>query len=179
MMLKKLCDTFKTTLALRQLHKKMKQPPAQSTRQKGIAHIGCIVDIDHFQNPEAFYELTAELAPAPKTLKIIRYTRKRGQTHQLPQTLPLFSNKDLGWNGNIKNNDVAEFTKREYDLLINYYQEDNLMLKLVSVTTVARLKVGLGTPNTPINDLILNTPLNNFTIFKSELKKYLTILNQL
>ena len=53
------------------------------------------------------------------------------------------------------------------------------MMKLLSVKTPARLKVGLGAQDPKVNDLILNTPLNDFKLFKGELKKYLKILNEI
>ena len=64
-------------------------------------------------------------------------------------------------------------------MLINYYEDDNLMMKLLSVKTPARLKVGLGAQDPKVNDLILNTPMNDFKLFKSELKKYLKVLKEI
>ena len=91
----------------------------------------------------------------------------------------MFSDKDLGWKGQIENSYVLEFLSREYDMLINYYEDDNLMMKLLSVKTLARLKVGLAAQDPNINDLILNTPLSDFKLFKSELKKYLKVLKEI
>lgn len=91
----------------------------------------------------------------------------------------MFSDKDLGWKGQIENGYVLEFLGREYDMSINYYEDDNLMMKLLSVKTSARLKVGLGAQDPKVNDLILNTAMNDFKLFKSELKKYLKVLKEI
>ncbi|MEO2053211.1 MAG: hypothetical protein ABGX00_15760 [Allomuricauda sp.] len=155
----------------------MDKPPKSIAREKGITSVGCIVDVDNFEKAESFYELIDEYALRPNAIKIIGY--KREYDKNSPYAIQIFSDKDLGWKGQIENGYVLEFLGREYDMLINYYEEDNLMMKLLSVKTQARLKVGLGTQDAKVNDLILNTPLKDFKLFKSELKKYLKVLNEI
>lgn len=176
MFFKKLRDTFKIKSGLTYVQKKIEEPRRSFTGKKGITRVGCIVDMDHFQNTEAFYELVKEFSLNPNAIKIIGYKKKK---YMMPYTIPVYSDKDLGWKGTLHNKDVAEFLKQEYDLLINYYEDDNVMLKLLSVKTPARLKVGLGTLDARLNDLILHLPLNDFNGFKNELKKYLNVLNEL
>lgn len=177
MFLKKLWETYKIHSGHRHLQKQIAELPLPVIREKGIARIGCLVDVDHFPDVAVFYELQTLLSLKPDAVKIIGYTSKDPET--LSYTIPLFSDRDLGWRGGIKNKEVAAFIKQEYDLLLNYYDQDHLMLELVSVATPARLKVGLGTVDPNMNDLILHLPLKDFNGFKDELKKYLTILNEL
>nr|WP_313790806.1 hypothetical protein [Allomuricauda sediminis] len=155
----------------------MEKPSLTSTRKKGITSVGCIVDVDRFANAEAFYGLIEEFSLRPNAIKIIGY--KREYDKNSPYAIQMFSDRDLGWKGQIENGYVLEFLGREYDMLINYYDEDNLMMKLLSVKTPARLKVGLGSQDSKVNDLILNTSLKDFKLFKSELKKYLKVLNEI
>lgn len=177
MFLKGLRDTLKIKSGRRYLQKKMEELPTPTSQKKGITRLGCIVDVDHVQNVASLHELTEAFALKPNAVKIMGYTREA--THENPYAVPLFSDTDLGWKGAIHNGNVAEFLKWEYDVLINYYAEDYLLLKLLSVKTSARLKVGLGTLDPRINDLILHIPLNDFNGFKRELKKYLNVLNEL
>ncbi|SNZ00665.1 DUF6913 domain-containing protein [Flagellimonas pacifica] len=177
MFLKGLQDKFKVKSGLKYLQEEMEKPPTVVDRDKGISSIGCIVDVDNFQNAEVFYELIDDFSLRPNAIKIIGY--KREYDKNSPYAIQIYSDKDLGWKGVIENGYVLEFLGREYDMLINYYQEDNLMMKLLSVKTQARLKVGFGTLDPKINDLILNTSFKDFKIFKSELKKYLKVLNEL
>nr|WP_313777736.1 MULTISPECIES: hypothetical protein [Allomuricauda] len=155
----------------------MEKTSVSVPKKKGISRIGCIVDVDNFHNAEAFYDLIEEYSLRPNAIKIIGY--KREYDKNSPYAIQIYSDKDLGWKGEIENGYVLEFLGREYDMLISYYEEDNLMMKLLSVKTKARIKVGLGTLDPKINDLILNTPLKDFQLFKSELKKYLKVLNEL
>ncbi|WP_298925630.1 DUF6913 domain-containing protein [uncultured Allomuricauda sp.] len=177
MFLKGLQDKFKVKSGLKFLQEEMEKPPMTVDREKGITSIGCIVDVDNFQNAEIFYDLIDEFSLRPNAIKIIGY--KREYDKNSPYAIQIFSDKDLGWKGIIENGYVLEFLGREYDLLINYYEEDNLMMKLLSVKTPARLKVGFGALDPKINDLILNTPFKDFKVFKGELKKYLKVLKEL
>ncbi|RIV42302.1 DUF6913 domain-containing protein [Flagellimonas pelagia] len=177
MFIKGLQDKFKVKSGLKYLKEEMEKPSLPLAREKGITSMGCIVDVDHFANAEAFYELIEEFSLRPNAIKIIGY--KREYDKNSPYAIQMFSDRDLGWKGQIENGYALEFLGREYDMLINYYDEDNLMMKLLSVKTPARLKVGLGSQDSKVNDLILNTPLKDFKLFKSELKKYLKVLNEI
>lgn len=177
MFLRGIQDKFKVKSGLKHLREEMQKPPKCVAREKGITSVGCIVDVDHFEKADSFYELIDEFSLRPNAIKIIGY--KREYDKNSPYAIQIFSDKDLGWKGQIENGYVLEFLGREYDMLINYYEEDNLMMKLLSVKTQARLKVGLGSQDTKVNDLILNTPLKDFKLFKSELKKYLKVLNEI
>ncbi|BDW94304.1 MULTISPECIES: DUF6913 domain-containing protein [Flavobacteriaceae] len=177
MFLKGLQDKFKVKSGLKYLKEEMEKPPKSVTREKGVASIGCIVDVDNFSKAEVFYELIEEFSLRPNAIKIIGY--KSEYDKNSPYAIQMFSDKDLGWKGQIENGYVLEFLGREYDILINYYERDSLMMKLLSVKTPARLKVGLAAQDPKVNDLILNTPLNDFELFKSELKKYLKVLKEI
>nr|WP_299340812.1 hypothetical protein [Allomuricauda sp.] len=177
MILKGLQDKFKVKSGLKYLQEEMEKPPLAVERDKGITSIGCIVDVDNFPKADRFYDLIEEFSLRPNAIKIIGY--KRDFDKNSPFAIQMFSDKDLGWKGDIENGYVLEFLGREYDLLINYYQEDNLLMKLLSVKTPARLKVGFSSLDPKLNDLILNTPFKDFDEFKEELKKYLTVLNEL
>jgi len=177
MFFKGIQDKFKVKSSLKYLKEDMENPPFTEKRDKGIVNVGCIVDLDHFVDGEKFYELIDDFSLKPNGIKIIGY--KRDFEKGSPYAIQIFSDKDLGWRGEIENGYALEFMGREYDLLVNYYEEDNLLMKLLSVRTPARIKVGFGTLNPKINDLILHASMKDFTLFKSELKKYLTVLNEI
>ena len=177
MVLRGLKDKFKVKSGRKYLQEELEKPAIQVKRSKGISAIGCIVDVDAFSNAEAFYELIDEFSLRPNAIKIIGY--KRDFDKNSPYAIQMFTDRDLGWKGKIENGYVLEFLGREYDMVINYYTDDNLLMKLLSVRTPARIKVGLTSADPKINDLILKTPLKEFGTFKSELKKYLKILKEI
>mgnify|MGYP000271230245 FL=1 len=144
---------------------------------KGVSKIGCIVDLDLVDNANMFYDLIKEHKLKPNAVKIIGY--KKVHDKNSPYSTPVFSGSDIGYNGKIENNYALEFLNREFDVLISYYNTDNLALKLMTLQTRARVKVGFGEVDCNLNDLIMNIPLKDFSLFKAELGKYLKVLNEL
>lgn len=162
----------------RKFLKQLQQRSSESVGQgKKITSIGCIVDLDKFNDTNLFYQFIEEFSLRPNSIKIIGY--KSFYDKNSPYSTPVFSDKDLGWNGRIQNSYALEFVNREYDLLVNYYTDDYLLLQLMTLNTKARIRVGFGEVDKNLNDLILNTPISNFEVFKKELKKYLKVLKEI
>jgi len=177
MFLKVIKDKFKRK-SCRKLLKQLVGNPISVTREsKGIRSVGCIVDLDKFEKSELFFQFQEDFSLHPNAVKIIGY--KRYYDKNSPYATPVFSDKDLGWNGEIENSYALEFLGREYDLLVNYYDENSLLLNLMTVKTKARLKVGFKEIGPTFNDLMLDTPLKEFETFKKELKKYLGIFKEI
>ena len=177
MFLKTLKEKLKYKSGLKYLKREINKPNIDLQRSTGIVSVGCIVDLDMFEETSVFYEFLEEFSLAPNAVKIIGY--KNFYDKNSPYSTPVFSDKDLGWGGKIENSYALEFLYREYDLLINYYTEDKLLLRLMSLKTKAKIKVGFGEANNNLNDLIFNTFINDFKIFKKELGKYLIALNEI
>ena len=177
MFFKGIKDKFKHKSAVKFLKEELLKPVATVERSSGITSIGCIVDLDNFDKPELFFEFVDEYKLRPNAVKIIGY--KNYYDKNSPYSTPVFSDKDLGWKGAIENSYALEFLSRDYDLLVNYYNEDNLLLQLMTVKTKARVKVGFKEVDQRLNDLILEMPVKDFKTFKLELKKYLKVLNEI
>jgi len=178
MFLKALKEKLKYKSGLKYLRQELESSNTELIRgNKGIRSIGCIVDLDAFDDVNLLHDFIDDYSLRPNAVKIIGY--KSFYDKNSPYSTPVFSDKDLGWNGKIENSYALEFISREYDMLINYYTEEKLMLQLMSVKTRARIKVGFGEIDKKYNDLILNTPIKDFLTFKKELKKYLHILNEI
>ena len=176
-MFKGIKDKFKYNSGVKFLKQELAKEPQTINRSKGITSVGCIVDLDKFEDANLFYEFVEDYKLRPNAVKIIGY--KSFYDKNSPYSTPVFSDKDLGWNGNIENSYALEFLSREYDLLVNYYTEENLLIQLMSIKTKARFRVGFKDVDHVYNDLILDSPLNDFKTFKTELKKYLGVLNEI
>jgi hypothetical protein len=176
MFLRGLKEKFKHKSGLKFLREELKREPQSVVRPQGITSIGVIVDLDAFDRAERFFEFIESFGLRPNAVKIIGY--RSFYDKNSPYSTPVFSDKDLGWNGKIENSYALEFLSREYDLLINYYAQDNLMLQLMTVKTKARLKVGFAEVDRNLNDLILGIPIKEFATFRSELQKYLRVMKE-
>lgn len=176
-MFKGIKDKFKYKSGVKFLKEEISKPFATVKRKKGITSVGCLVDLDSFENPNHFYEFVDDYGLRPNAIKVIGY--KSYYDKNSPYSTPVFSDKDLGWNGNIENSYVLEFLSREYDMLVNYYNQENLLLQIMSIKTKARVRVGFKEIDSKYNDLILGTQIDDFKTFKQELKKYLKVLNEI
>lgn len=177
MFLKGLTDKFKYKSGLKYLKKELENPSETIQRRKGISSLGVIVDLDKFDKSDLFFEFVEEFSLRPNAVKIIGY--KNYYDKNSPYATPVFSDKDLGWNGKIENSYALEFLGREYDLLVNYYTSQNLLMQLMTIKTKARIKAGFPEVDSVYNDIILGTPIKDFKTFKYELKKYLRVLNEI
>ncbi|NNJ89809.1 MAG: hypothetical protein HKP53_10430 [Eudoraea sp.] len=177
MFLQGLKDKFKHKSGEKYLKNELLKNPEIERSKKGIKNVGVIVDLDTFDNADYFQQFIEIFNLRPNAVKIIGY---RGfYDKNSPYATPIFSDKDLGWGGAVENSYALEFLTKEYDLLVNYYTRDTLILKLMTVKTKARIKVGFAEIDTELNDLILQTQLQDFKTFKTELKKYLKVMNEL
>lgn len=176
MVFKAIQDKFKAKSGQKYLEDELKKP-RDIREKKGVSSIACIVDMDKFTDAEVFQSIRQELELKPNAVHVMGY--KRGQDKHGMFSIPFCTDKDLGWNGTIENGDFSEFSGRDYDVLVNYYLEDRLVLKLMSTKINARIRVGLKGGDNAMNDLIFDCQLNDFKTFRSELKKYLKILNEL
>ncbi|SHI94566.1 DUF6913 domain-containing protein [Pseudozobellia thermophila] len=176
-MFKGIKDKLKYNSGVKFLKQELAKELPTVDRSRGITSVGCIVDLDSFDDANVFYEFVEDYNLRPNAVKIIGY--KSFYDKNSPYSTPVFSDKDLGWNGNIENSYALEFLSREYDLLVNYYTKENLLVQLMSIKTKARFRAGFKDVDKVYNDLILDAPLNDFKTFKKELKKYLGVLNEL
>lgn len=176
-MFKRIKEKFKQRSASKVLEEILKLPLDSTSKKKGVVKVACLVNLEEFDKTKVFNKLLEEFSLRPNALKIIGY--KSFYDTNSPYATPVFSDKDLGWKGEIENSYVLEFLSREYDLLINYYTEENLIINLMSVKTKARIRVGFKQVDARLNDIIIDNPLDDFKTFKAELKKYLTVLNEI
>ncbi|WP_276392697.1 DUF6913 domain-containing protein [Eudoraea chungangensis] len=177
MFLKGLKDKFKLKSGRKFLKNALDNPLSVESRKQGITSVGILVDLDRFDNSEVFYQFVEDFRLRPNAIKIMGY--KSYYDKNSPYATPVFSDKDLGWNGEVENSYALEFLGKEYDMLVNYFNEENFMLHLMSVRTRARIKVGFAEVDDRLNDLILETPIEDFKTFKRELKKYLKVFSEI
>ncbi len=142
-----------------------------------IKSLGVILNIDEVDDFESFRKLTNFINVRPNKLKVIAYSASRKE--QSYRWDVCFSPKDFGWKGTIKNIELQTFLETEFDALISYYTNDELELKLLTALSKAQFKIGILQTDKRLNDLIIKTNLKEFDVFKTELYKYLTILNKI
>lgn len=137
-----------------------------------ILKVGCIIDtnldVDYFQ----ILELMENIGLKQKDVKIISYS---DTAFNDPFSKMRISKDSINFYGKIVSADANEFISYDYDLLINYFG-DNEILTLISSKTNSNFRVGYSESNKNINDIMFSNFFNNFEKFSNELIKYLKFL---
>ena len=144
---------------------------------KKTESVGVVLNLSEFDDFEAFRVFFSELKFNPNKIKIAAFTDDHKMV-ELSKEL-LFSKKQIGWKGKIKSNELETFINTKFDALISYYKEANLELNLITAQSKANFKIGISKDDERLYDLILDVKSKDFSVFKEELLKYLTILNKL
>ncbi|MFM1879568.1 MAG: hypothetical protein RLZZ241_2434 [Bacteroidota bacterium] len=143
---------------------------------KELKQVGVLVDLDRFSNLDQFNGLSSLLNLSPVAIRIVGYSKSAVKDKVF--SVPVLTDRNLGWNGMIEFQPMNDFIGQEYDLLINYFNEDNLMLKLANVHITAGLRVGFLSAPAYLNDLIINVNPLEYMAFEAELQRYLKVLTK-
>ena len=128
--------------------------------------LGFLVDESIFQDFETLYDFSNVLG-----------VQRKKNTPSLRQNQ--VSDKDFAWDGTVKNRSAQEFLNQPFDVLIGYYGGSNAFLDMMVSGSKAKFKIGGIDADKRLFDLTIAVALENMEAFKSETKKYLTVLNKL
>ena len=142
-----------------------------------IKSVGVILNANEFADFEAFRTFLKSLGIKPNKTKIIAYAEEEQEVNYHWNTY--FGPKDFGWNGKINNIELSTFVETEFDALISFYKQETWELNLITAESKANFKIGLSNNDQRLYDLIIDVKPSEFTLFNSELQKYLTVLNKL
>ncbi|NRA92712.1 MAG: hypothetical protein HRU26_08510 [Psychroserpens sp.] len=142
-----------------------------------MSSVGVILNMNEFSDFDAFRTYFKSIGILPARVKIIAFVEDAKQANPLWDTY--FNPKDFGWKGKINNVDLQDFVNTEFDVLVSYYAEECLELKLITAVSKANFKVGLIQKDKRMYDLMMDVKPKDFHLFKVELTKYLTVLNKI
>jgi len=144
---------------------------------KRIESVGIVLNLVEYDDFESFRLFFEALKLNPNKIKLVGFVEDP-KLLELSREL-LFSEKQIGWKGKIKNNELQSFLNTPFDVLVSYFKNDNLDLNLITALSRANFKVGLSGKDIRFYDLVLDVLPNEFNVFKNEFIKYLTILKKI
>lgn len=150
---------------------------SNSTQTKQIVElqtIGVLLNYSDFNDFEAFTLLFKELGLTSPKCRVAAFIKDEKQITNTWNTY--FIPKNIGWNGKLLSVDLESFINTDFDVLIGYYNENEVEVNLIAALSKAKFKIGLKEVDKRIFDLIINVRTNELNVFKIELKKYLRIL---
>ncbi|MDA6071340.1 hypothetical protein NJT12_17105 [Flavobacterium sp. AC] len=139
-----------------------------------IQTIGLLIDESSFQHSKQLVNELVLQGIAPENIKIVAYRSKfkEKQTY----LIPTFGKKHINWNGEIATVFLNEFIETEFDLLISYYSIETGILMMITSKSKAKFKVGFAAVDKNLNRWMINTTIENYKLFVTELFKYLKSL---
>ncbi len=142
-----------------------------------VKTIGFLIDEAHTLDLEKFYECFKDFDLQPKDVKVFSFVESKKRLPSLRQNQ--VQNKDFDWKGILHNQNAQEFLDTEFDVLIGYYSGPHEIMDLLVAASKAKFKAGFQGADERLYDLLLDLPFKDFTLFKSELKKYLLVLGKM
>ena len=142
-----------------------------------VVKIGLIVDESNFVKTDELKQEIISNGIADGNIKIIAYRDvldpKKVYQHST------FGLKDINLKGKFTDKILNEFISEEFDLLINYYNENKPFLLFLTQNSKAKFKVGFSNVDKRLNHLLINIALEDYKGFSHELFRYLKILNKI
>lgn len=142
-----------------------------------IKTVGIIFDETYFYEKDNLVKELVNEGILETNVEVLVFKNKIKKTETFDY--PVFSYKNLSWNGKIEKPEVQQFVNEPFDLLINYYDTEKAALLLVSQLSKANFKVGFSVVDKRLNHFMIDTNAENYKIFVGELFKYLRILNKI
>lgn len=149
----------------------------RSGMNNAIKTIGILYNGDKIKEVAFFKALISSLKISEENvtyLALVTFDKKQ------PSLLKhSFSKKDFSWFGNLKSSLTKEFVRKNFDMLISYYDTADEYLDLITAQSNASFKVGLAKADERLFDLMLAVRPNEKADFNAEILKYLKILRKL
>ena len=90
-----------------------------------------------------------------------------------------FTENDINWKGKFTQTSFKIFLEEPLDLIIGYFNTNNVFLETAILQSKAQFKVGFSDINPHLYEIEISEKVENIVAFTSELKRYLKIINKL
>ena len=138
---------------------------------KNVQTIGLLIDESNFEHSEALIKELTLQGIALENIKVVAYREKFKEKETYSR--PTFGKKHISWRGETTEDFLNEFVNSKFDLLLSYYNVEDVFLMLITSKSKAKFKVGFATVDQNLNRWMISTELENYKLFVSELFRYL------
>ncbi len=156
------------------LNKKL-QSTAHLMLPASVKTIGLIVDEVNFLNTKLLIKELIAGGIRPENIVTIQF--KKDVVNKREGGFFNLEYNQLQWNGKFKGVDPAEFLSKKYDVLISYYDHEEIVLMQFTHQTQACLKVGFASVDSRLHHFTIQTIVANHEGFVKEFFKILKLLN--
>lgn len=138
---------------------------------KDLKSVGLLIDESKFDESENLVSEIIAQGIDEQCIKVVAFRNTLDKKESY--SFSVFEKNSINWNGKIKDAALLEFSSKEFDLLISYYDTNNEILEMVTSLSKAKFKVGFEASERKLNQLVIKTNLQNYKLFIFELFKYL------
>ena len=144
---------------------------------KPIKSVGILVKENSKFDFEALKKLQKKINIGSKNFSVLTYKMQNETYNEFRGAF--FYEKHVSLTGKIKSDEVNEFLKKEFDMLIDYTGADTIYAKFLTATSKAKFKVGYQIDDITLYDFMIAVQKDDISNFNKELIKYLKILNKI
>ena len=142
-----------------------------------VKTIGVVFNGDEIKDLSFFNSMISSFKISEEKISFLGLVTFDKKQPSLPKHL--YTKKNFSWSGELKGEALNKFVASDFDVLVAYYNNENLYLDLIVAESNARFKVGCVDSDERLFDLILAEKTKNRVGFNAELIKYLKILGKL
>ncbi len=166
-------DLFKNTLLSFKLKKSLKALQNQNKKKITSFKSLLIIVYENDLDEDFFLSFTKNLKISTNNVYIIVLNQNKIDFTETRFKRKIYISRDeISMTGNI-NKEINYFFNRKYDLLVNFFDQKEILSELISSKCFSKLRIGFSKANPQINDIVFNFDLNEKTTFLSESMNYL------
>jgi hypothetical protein len=147
------------------------------TETHSIRKVGVLVDETNFKNTDLLVNKLIAMVGDSICLSVICYKEKLITKESYLR--PTFDLRVISWQGFIVDPIVTEFIETDFDILVSFYEIQKPLLGLITNNSKAKFKVGFASTDKRLHHLMIQTTMDNYSVFVQELQKYLQILHKI
>tara|TARA_B100001250_G_scaffold319438_1_gene282208 strand:+ start:487 stop:1017 length:531 start_codon:yes stop_codon:yes gene_type:complete len=147
--------------------------PNKRRRSKGLKNISVILDHRLGIDKEHFKKIGKCFNIPRRNVRVLTFFQSQKQIDE-SNSASSFSPKNISSFG-VLNDVLSDFCSRNSDVLINFYDKDDIFLKYLSAKTNKRFSIGFNCVDNELNDLIIEVDSQDIDVFVDECIKYLKI----
>ncbi len=167
---------FKEYSLLKKINKELKSiPESRTPNSKKIHSVAILTSNDIFNE----VDIVAQVKNNFDTVRNVHIYSFRNYKKTDEKTYKHFTEKDIDGRGRIKDTSFESFLESPFDLLIGYFDTNNLYLEYAAIKSQATFKVGFANVNDKIYDVLVSENPQNSQSFMEVSKKYLHLLDKI
>ncbi|WP_339889018.1 hypothetical protein [uncultured Flavobacterium sp.] len=168
--------TIKDFLVKKQIKKSLALG-LSAVNNEPVKTIGVLVDGVHFLDKDKLINEFKKYANGQFKVNLLVYRKKAKKNESIEY--PYYTKNDINFTGSFSKGEIDNFVAFPFDLLVNYYDESNADLELITTLSKAKFKVGFASVNKDLNHFFINTFVEKYVDFAQILFDYLKILKKI